>query len=116
MKILAAENLHALLIEDLRNEGYEVFSIRETSSGIADTEIAALADEAGSILITEDKDFGELIFAYKTVKITVVFLRYQKPEMEMIRQQLLQAIKFCEEKEGYFFITIARGKICITEL
>jgi len=29
MKILADENLHALLIEDLRNEGYEVFSIRE---------------------------------------------------------------------------------------
>ncbi len=44
MKILADENLHALLIEDLRNEGYEVFSMRETSSGIADTEIAALAD------------------------------------------------------------------------
>ncbi|MDX1940635.1 MAG: DUF5615 family PIN-like protein [Saprospiraceae bacterium] len=116
MKILADENLNVLFVEDLRKEGYDVLSVREQLGGISDPEVAALAYEADSILITEDKDFGELIFAYKTVKITVVFLRYQKRELEMVRQQLLQAIHFYQEKDGHFFITIARGKIRVTEL
>jgi predicted nuclease of predicted toxin-antitoxin system len=116
MKILADENLNGLFIADLRRAGYEVLSIREELGGIADPEVAALASGANALLITEDKDFGELIFAYQTVKITIVFLRYRKAELEMMRRQLQQAIEFCKEKEGHFFITIARGKIRITEL
>ncbi len=116
MKILADENLNGLFITDLRNAGYEVLSVRENLGGITDPEVAALADEANAMLITEDKDFGELIFAYKTVKITVVFLRYRKPEIELLRRQLLQVIESYKNKEGHFFITIARGKIRITEL
>jgi predicted nuclease of predicted toxin-antitoxin system len=116
MKILADENLNSLFILDLRGAGYEVLSISESFVGIPDTEVATLAGNEESILITEDKDFGELIFAHKISKITIVFLRYQKSEIELVRSQLLEIIGLYYEKDGHYFITIARGRIRISEL
>lgn len=116
MKILADENLNALFIEDLRTQGYQVLSIRETSFGIPDTDVAVLAGDQDSILITEDKDFGELIFAHKAVKISVVFLRYRKEELQLVRKQILQVLQLYHDRSGHFFFTISRGKIRVTEL
>lgn len=116
MRILADENLNAVFIKYLREEGYDVLSIRETYGGIPDYEVAILADNLTSILITEDKDFGELIFAHKITKITIIFLRYHKTEMETVGKQLLQVVSLLQNKEGHFFITIARGKVRISEL
>ncbi len=114
--ILADENLNAQFTRDLRQSGYSVLSVQEQFGGITDPAVVALALQEKAILITEDKDFGELVFAHKIAKLTIVFLRYQKPELTLMRQLLLQVVGEYTEKEGNFFVTIARGKIRVTEL
>ena len=114
--ILADENLNVQFIKDLRQEGYEVLSVYEQFRGIADPSVVALALQEKAVLITEDKDFGELVFAHKIAKLTVVFLRYQKREVELMRRLLFQVVREYSDKEGNFFVTIARGKIRVTEL
>jgi len=114
--ILADENLNARFIENLRNAGFEVLSVSEQFSGIADTSVVALAMQETAILITEDKDFGELVFAHKIARLTVVFLRYKKQEVALMQELLLQVIQAYSIQEGNFFITIAKGRIRVTKL
>lgn len=114
--ILADENLNVQFIKDLRQEGHEVLSVYEQFKGLTDPSVVALALQGKAILVTEDKDFGELVFAHKIAKLTIVFLRYQKREIEMVRRLLIQVIREYAVKEGNFFVTIARGKIRVTEL
>jgi predicted nuclease of predicted toxin-antitoxin system len=61
MRILADENVSHLVIQRLRARGFEVASIAETSAGASDKHVLAAADADDCILITEDRDFGELI-------------------------------------------------------
>ena len=61
MRFLADENVSRLVIEQLRAGGFDVISIGDTRSGAPDENVLEAADAEGCILITEDRDFGELV-------------------------------------------------------
>ena len=61
MRFLADENVSRLVIERLRADGFDVISIAETRSGAPDKDVLEAADAEGRFLITEDRDFGEMI-------------------------------------------------------
>ena len=70
MRLLADENVSRLVIERLRAGGLEVISIGETSSGASDKDILEAANVEDCILITEDRDFGELIIRQRLKQVT----------------------------------------------
>jgi predicted nuclease of predicted toxin-antitoxin system len=61
MRFLADENVSRLVVERLRAADFDVMSIAATSSGASDKDVLATASREGRILITEDRDFGELV-------------------------------------------------------
>jgi predicted nuclease of predicted toxin-antitoxin system len=56
----------------------------------------ALSEER--ILLTEDKDFGRLIYAYGHKSIGVIFLRYPVSERHRITQDLVELVNQRNEK------------------
>jgi len=62
MKFLANENMAGDAVAALREKGHDVLWVRTASPGSDDTTILAHAVEENRILITFDKDFGELAF------------------------------------------------------
>jgi predicted nuclease of predicted toxin-antitoxin system len=62
MTFMADENFPRPALTALRNTGWEVFSVAEKCPGISDEEVAALCAERQQVLLTFDKDFGELVF------------------------------------------------------
>lgn len=80
MKILADENIEAEIVAALRQAGHSVSDIKETSPGIEDTGVLSIATELGSTLLTNDKDFGELIYRDRLVSNGVILLRFGKLE------------------------------------
>ncbi|WP_326525632.1 DUF5615 family PIN-like protein [Sphingomonas sp.] len=62
MRLLADENVHGNVVIALRQAGHAVEWVRETAPGATDTNILDRADIAELILITNDRDFGDLIF------------------------------------------------------
>ena len=62
MAILADENTHRVVVDRLRQAGYVVEWLYETRQGDTDLEILERPDIATAILITNDRDFGDLIF------------------------------------------------------
>ena len=64
MRFLANENFLYPSIKVLRENGLEIFSIGEESSGISDIEVLKRAVSEELIILTFDRDYGELLFKY----------------------------------------------------
>jgi predicted nuclease of predicted toxin-antitoxin system len=75
MKFVADESLDGPVIRSIRDLGYQVLSIAETAAGSSDLEVLARAFEERAILLTEDKDFGDLIFRHGYRHFGVVLVR-----------------------------------------
>lgn len=75
LQFVADENLDWPVVEQLRSDGYTVLAIVELSPGSADDEVLALANQHQAILITADKDFGELVYRQQKVAAGVILVR-----------------------------------------
>ena len=62
MRLLLDENVPGTLAPLLRQAGHDVLSIRETMPGAGDEAVLARAQADVRIVVTHDKDFGELAF------------------------------------------------------
>lgn len=61
-QFIADENIPKESVDILKKQGVDIVSITEFALGLGDTEILDLANKRGRIVITFDKDFGQLIF------------------------------------------------------
>lgn len=59
----------------LKTKGFDVYSVAENSPGITDDEVLKKAVIEKRILITNDKDFGEMIFKNNLPHEGVIFMR-----------------------------------------
>lgn len=77
MKFLVDENIGYPVINFLRDKGHNVVSVLEEKSlrGADDTVILKSAKVAGRVIITQDKDFGELVFNQSKVHAGVILIR-----------------------------------------
>jgi predicted nuclease of predicted toxin-antitoxin system len=65
MNLLADESVDRQIVERLRHDGHEVLYIAEMEPSIPDDVVLERANEISALLMTADKDFGELIFRDK---------------------------------------------------
>jgi len=65
LNILADESVDKQIVISLRENGFYVYYIAEIDPGITDKEVLQIAQEKDLILLTADKDFGELIYLQK---------------------------------------------------
>ncbi len=63
--ILADENIDFRIITALRDSGLKVVSIQEDFKSVSDSEVIKISRESNSIILTEDKDFGEWVLLIK---------------------------------------------------
>lgn len=62
MQLLADENMPGTVIVELRSRGPDVFSVKESMRGASDADILVRAQAESRVVVTQDKDFGELAF------------------------------------------------------
>jgi len=113
VNILADEGFNGNFVRDLRNQGFSIEWILEISPGISDFEVIEHAKSNKQILLTEDKDFGEWVFAHQVEGLTIIFIRYKVEDVSEIGRNLtliLKELKLRTDKE-YEFITISKNKI-----
>ena len=62
MNFLADESVDRQIVDALREEDHAFLYVTEMEPGISDDEVLDKAEKGSAILITADKDFGELVF------------------------------------------------------
>ena len=86
---LANENFPAPSIHLLRNNSYNVVSIQETAPGISDEDVLKIAIDNRYIILTFDKDYGELIFRYKIENPPAIVFFREKGQSPLFAGELL---------------------------
>ena len=114
--ILADENIDAHFISILRSKGIEVSSIKEDHRGVRDEDVIRISKNPAKIILTEDKDFGEWVYAHKEQDISVILLRYIAGETQSISSILLHLIATKGEELFGKFTTVTTQKIRIRSL
>ncbi|MBG1240337.1 DUF5615 family PIN-like protein [Nostoc sp. NZL] len=78
MRFLANENFPLPSVRLLRQAGYDVASVTEDSPGIEDTEVLTRAANEQRVILTFDRDYGELIYRLRLPSPTgVIYLRFR---------------------------------------
>lgn len=98
MKLLANENFPLKSILYLRSKGFDIASIGIDNPSIKDHEVMTIAIEEERIIVTFDRDYGELIFKFNyKPKQGVIYLRldeYKADEPGKIIEELLNKNEF----------------------
>ena len=113
MRFLADENLHGDIIAWLRSKGHDVRAAFETMRGNADDELLDIARREERILITDDKDFGELVFRRKLATHGVILMRLSDATVAARIARLERAWPTVEMNSPGRFIVINDRKLRI---
>ena len=76
MRFLADESCDYAVVRALRDAGHDVVAVAESNAQAPDSEVIDVAVSDARLLLTEDKDFGQLVFAHAEPSLGVVLLRY----------------------------------------
>jgi predicted nuclease of predicted toxin-antitoxin system len=106
MRWLADECISAKLVVSLRAAGHDVVYAMEELRSSADRDLLQRAVNDGWLLLTEDKDFGELVFGPASFEATgVVLMRIADEHSHLAWPRLEAAIaRFGESLFGRFVV------------
>jgi predicted nuclease of predicted toxin-antitoxin system len=105
MRILANENFPADAVVALRRAGHDVAWIRTDAPGSSDTEVLRRAQVEDRVLITFDKDFGELAFRSGLPATSgVVLFRISAPSSDHVARVALSVLDSRADWAGHFSV------------
>ena len=82
MDIFADESVNQPIVTRLRAEGHNVLAVAELAPGISDYDVLSLANAGNCLLLTADKDFGDLVFRLRKISHGVVLIRLKGLSLE----------------------------------
>ena len=116
MKFLADENFPGLAVRALREAGFDVAYVREDAPGATDEALLTRCASEGLILLTMDKDFGELTFSRGIRGARGILLfRVQAKSPEDLTATILGVIQSRIDWEDHFSV-IGKARIRMTPL
>ena len=77
MNLLADESVDGPIVVYLRRAGYTVGYTAEMEPGVSDQAVLDRANREESLLLTADKDFGELVYRQRRLMFGVVLIRLE---------------------------------------
>jgi predicted nuclease of predicted toxin-antitoxin system len=72
---LADECVAASVVARMREAGHDVVYVAEIDPSAPDSQVCRLAAREQGLLLTEDRDFGELVFRWRQAAPGIVLLR-----------------------------------------
>lgn len=116
MRFLADENVSGLVIARLRGEGHDVMSIAETRPGTADDEILNAGEADARILITEDRDFGEMVIRQRLGVRGVILLELDRLTNATEAETVADVVSAHRERLVGNLVVVEPGRIRVRPL
>ena len=94
MRIIADENVSGTVIARRRALGHDVVSVKEQMRGASDEEVLLRAQAERRLVITHDKDFGELAFRFHLPsECRIVLFRLSGAAPEADNQRVVEVLE-----------------------
>ena len=105
MRIIANENVAGTAIRRLRQNGHDVLSVRESMQGADDESILRRAETEQRLVVTHDKDFGELAYRYRLpVSCGIILFRLSGLDSSTDIHRMLDVIESRSDWTGGFSV------------
>ncbi len=116
MKFLADENVEKPVVDMLRQEGHDVLYVLEIARKTIDERLLKEANKESRILLTNDKDFGELIFLQGKVSRGIVLMRFVSEKSSIKSRFMKSALKNYSHRFSGSFTVVSESKVRIRPL
>lgn len=116
MQFLADESCDFAIVHALRTVGHDVTAIAELSSGISDREVIEMARSEDRVVLTEDKDFGQLVFAALAGSSGVVLVRYPTTARATLGASVIRLVETMGARLRGVFATLSPGRVRVNRL
>lgn len=113
MRFLADESCDFLVVRALRAAGHDVVAVTELMSGSDDATVMDVAFREHRILLTEDKDFGQLVYADSQQSSGVILIRYPASARKALPEAVVTIVSRLAADLSRSFIVITPGRIRI---
>ena len=111
MELLADESCSGPVIRALRAAGHDLLVIAEAAKGASDEWVMERASAEGRVLITEDRDFGELVYAHGRSTAGVVFLKFHSRSRRAKPEAVVEAVAKLGERLRGGFAVVEPGRV-----
>jgi predicted nuclease of predicted toxin-antitoxin system len=111
VRFVADEGVDRQIVDRLRGEGHQVFAVAEAEAGMTDGEVLQLAVRGEAVLITTDKDFGELVFRLHQSSNGVLLLRLSELPRGKEVQTAVTAVREHGERLLGAFSVVTPGRV-----
>jgi predicted nuclease of predicted toxin-antitoxin system len=117
LRILANENIPLVAIEGLREAGHDVAWVFEKARGADDGSVLALAQAEARLILTFDKDFGELVYQRgKDASAGVVLLRISTKSPAIAARRIVNELAAHADELAGSFTVIGDQKVRVVRL
>ena len=113
MRFLADESCDAAVVRTLRHAGHDVVAVAEQRPGADDRMVIGLARRTDRILLTEDKDFGQLVFATQRHTAGVLLLRYPARARHQLARDVATFVEGRAHRLHGRFVVMQPGRVRI---
>ena len=96
LSFVADENFDFTVVKQLRESGFSVLAIAESFSSVPDAQVLQIAVDRNAILLTEYKDFGELVHRLRMSHYGILLIRLLKISSSEKSRRVCEVI----EKQG----------------
>ena len=105
MRLCANENISEDCVVKLRQNGHDVLWIRESAPGSPDAEVLARAQRENRLVITFDKDFGQLVFQQGAQgSHGVILFRISQFSSALAAERVCSALALRDDWRGHFSV------------
>jgi len=111
MDIVADENVPPVVIARLRAEGHRVVAIADVGSGMRDEQVLATASVGRFILLTHDRDFGELAVGRNVPVAGVILLETERLSLSAQVQQISECLAEANRQWAGFYSVIEPARV-----
>lgn len=110
MEFVADESCASLVIRALREAGHDVIAIAESAKGASDEAVLERAFDQQRVLITEDRDFGELVYAHARSSAGVVLVKFPNRARRAKARTVVEAVNKLGKRLRERFTVIEPGR------
>ena len=116
MNFVADEGVDKQIVERLRRDGHDILYVAEMEPSISDEAVLNRANEKSALLITGDKDFGEMVFHRNLVTTGgVILLRLSGLSPERKSEIVSKVIESRMAELPNTFSVISPGRVRIRQ-
>lgn len=113
MNLVADESIEQQLVDHLQRDGHTVYFVTRMEPGIEDDKVLNRANERGALLVTGDKDFGEMVYRLGLVHSGVIPVRLSGLTPDRKGQITVLALRDKESEIEHSFTVISPGAVRI---